>query len=289
MSKASDRDNSMEKKSGINNKPITSESYWNSIHVNKDGGGVFFNDKKFEGVKFFSNVLLFEKIKTFFRGGKILEVGAGSSDWLIKMARDLPHAGCTGLDYSRPGCESLAQKAKKYNLDDQINVVCEDMFSPPDHLVASQDFVFTYGVVEHFSDTAGALSALKAYLNKSGVLFTIIPNMSGLCGYLTKIWAPEIYKIHVPLDLENFKKAHLDAKLEILYADYICSSNFGVISSCFPKRNFMSPRYLMYLILVRINVIIWWFERYIFRLPATKIFSPYILVVSGLNRLDNEI
>lgn len=162
------------------------------------------------------------------------------------------------------------------------------MFAPPAHLVASQDFVFTYGVVEHFADTAGALSALRNYLKPSGVLFTIIPNMSGLCGYLTKKWAQEIYEMHVPLDLDSFKKAHVDANLEILFSDYICSSNFGVISACFPRRSFKNPRYWLYVVLVRINILIWWFEKLFFRLPATKVFSPYILVVSSSRKMVDE-
>ena len=272
----------------MDNKPITSKPYWDSMHNNKGGGGVVFNPEKFKSIKFYSNVMIFEKIKSFFKGGKILEVGAGSSDWLIKMARDLPHVGCTGLDYSPLGCEYLSQKAKYCKLDSDIDVVCADMFSPPERLVAGYDFVFTYGVVEHFTDTSSTLLSLKKYLNKGGVLFTIIPNMSGLYGYLTKKWAPEIYKIHLPIDLRSFKKSHFDAELEVLYANYICSSNFGVISSCFPQRTFKNPRYYAYLILVRINILIWWFEKILFRLPVTKAFSPYILVVSGLRGVSDE-
>lgn len=221
----------------MNSKPITTKSYWDAIHNNKDSRGFVFNPDKFKSVKSYSNLIIFEKIKNFFNGGKILEVGAGSSDWLIKMALDLPHAGCTGLDYSLPGCKSLVEKAKYCKLGKDVNVECADMYAPPEYLISSYDFVFTYGVVEHFTDTSGALIALKRYLNKNGVLFTIIPNMSGFCGYLTRKWAPEIYKIHVPLDLDAFKKAHLDANLKILHADYICSSNFSVISSCFPGRS----------------------------------------------------
>jgi SAM-dependent methyltransferase len=204
------------------------------------------------------------------------------------MASDFNHDGCTGLDYSAVGCEFLMQKIKFCNLDRELDVINADMFSPPLHLIANFDFVFTYGVVEHFSNTAAVMLALKKFLKKDGVLFTIIPNMAGVCGWLTKKWAPHIYKMHNPLDLEGFKKAHIDSNLEILYAEYLCSSNFSVISSCFPRRNFKNPRYYAYIFLVKANLIIWRLEKLFFRLPPSKLFSPYILITSRLKDDSNK-
>lgn len=267
----------------MNGKPITTKKYWDSVHNDKipsQSSG----DEDLNENKLYSKLQIYQKILKYYKKGKIIEVGAGSSDWLIKFAKELDHEGCVGLDYSLPGCFALEEKVKANNLEGKVTAVCADMFDPPAELGSAFSFVFTYGVVEHFEDTVKALWALGKFAKKDGIIFSVIPNMSGLCGYLTKKWAPEIYKMHVPLDLSGFENAHISANLKIIYSGYLCSVNLGVISSCFPKREYWNLNYYIYIFLVRLNLILWWFERHFCRLPASKTLSPYILIISQLQR-----
>ena len=76
---------------------LTEKSYWDFIYKNKklpsnyklvDYNHLFnYNFKK-----------ILKKLQHFYRGGEILEIGAGSSDWLIPLASVLDHSGCTGLE-----------------------------------------------------------------------------------------------------------------------------------------------------------------------------------------------
>jgi len=53
---------------------------------------------------------------------------------------------------------------------------------PPDHLLGAYDFGVSFGVAEHFEDTAECLAAFRRFLKPSGILFTAIPNLAGLLG-----------------------------------------------------------------------------------------------------------
>ena len=56
--------------------------------------------------------LVFEKIKEYFGGGSVLEVGAGDSDALIEVCKKLAPSSCFGLDYVETACDRLSNKAK---------------------------------------------------------------------------------------------------------------------------------------------------------------------------------
>lgn len=109
-------------------------------------------------------------------------------------------------------------------------------------------------------------------------MITFIPNMSGLNGYLTKNFNRDVYDIHIPHNKESFVSGHEQAGLSILEADYLCSSNFGVLSSCFHEES--SWKWNTYKQLTRVSKLAWAFESKIFEFPVSQIFSPYIYAVA---------
>lgn len=124
--------------------------------------------------------------------------------------------------------------------------------------------------------------AIKKFSKPGGLLFTLIPNMAGVYGSLTKKWNEEVYNLHIPHNLESFVDGHIDAGLEVLWADYLGSSNFSVLSSCFKSSSGM--KFWLYKQLTRISKIIWLIESKFGSLPTTNYFSPYIVVVSRVSK-----
>jgi SAM-dependent methyltransferase len=251
----------------------TSQSYWDELHRK---GGVY-KKKRLDDYRSFCDRLIFEEIKENYQGGRVIEVGAGSSDWLVHVAEELNPDACVGLDYSDIGCRVLAEKASVAAV--KIDIFCADLFFPPESLVASADFVMSFGVVEHFERLSDVMAAVGRYSKPGGVLFTLIPNMAGLNGRLTKIFNEKVYDIHVAHDLDAFVSGHIEAGLDVISAGYLGSSSFGVLSSCFKDSRGLALWF--YKQLTRVSKVIWFLEsKFNMRLPVSKIFSPYIVVIS---------
>jgi 2-polyprenyl-3-methyl-5-hydroxy-6-metoxy-1,4-benzoquinol methylase len=222
--------------------------------------------------------LIFEKIKEYFPGGSVLEVGAGDSDVLIEVCKKLKPTSCTGLDYARLACDKLSEKAQKADAD--IDVVCADMFAPDGALLKNFDFVMSHGVVEHFYDLPKVLGAISSFAKPGGTVFTLIPSHKRtIYGWLMKRWNKEVFDAHVMYDLDDLLAAHRAIGLEIVWGEYLCSSNFGMLSWCFKDREH-GVNYWIYTQLTRLSKLIWFFESKFGKLKATSSFAPFAVVVA---------
>jgi 2-polyprenyl-3-methyl-5-hydroxy-6-metoxy-1,4-benzoquinol methylase len=224
------------------------------------------------------HALLSEILGTRVSGQRLLEVGCARSVWLPYFAKT--HGmHVTGLDYSRVGCrqeEILLQVAGV-----QASVVCSDLFSPDPSLVAAFDWVVTFGVVEHFTDTAACVSALGRFLRPYGSLITVIPNMKGVNGFLQKLFDRKVYDLHVPLTANQLYDAHIAAGLLVQRCDYFLSTNFSVVNTDNQRyrSGYIGIR-LVHGLLRRLSVAIWAIERQVGHLRSTPAFSPYVICVA---------
>jgi 2-polyprenyl-3-methyl-5-hydroxy-6-metoxy-1,4-benzoquinol methylase len=162
-----------------------------------------------------------------FRGRGFIEVGCARSGKLPYFAQRFGFE-VAGVDYSELGCE----QARAILLREGVagTVVCCDMFSPPASLLGKFDVVFTYGVAEHFEDTAGVIRAFAAFAKPGGLLLTLVPNMCGLNGTLQKWLSRPVFDIHVPLTAQQLREAHEQVGLEIVSDGPILISNIGVVN-----------------------------------------------------------
>jgi SAM-dependent methyltransferase len=207
---------------------------------------------------------------------RVLEIGAGDSSWLPYLAKKFPSSQFVGADYSEGGCALLSERAKREGVD--IKVFHEDMFAENSQLHGDFDVVCSFGVVEHFDRLDRVLSAKKRYLKHNGIMFTIIPNMAGVLGLLTRTWNRSIYDKHNPHDWRSFLLGHQQADLDVVSGGYLGSTNFGVLSSCFPDRRGIA--WNISRVLVASSMAIWLIEDKVGNLPCSKTFSPYIFAIS---------
>ncbi len=257
---------------------LTETDYWESGYVTRG------NDRPLEvrGFRNFSDRKVIETIEALgLEGQRILEVGAGDSAVLTHLAHKYRgRASFTGLDYSATGCALLMRRAQREQA--LVSVMQRDLFQPDATALGTFDAVYSYGVVEHFQNLSAVLRAKARFLSATGRMLSIIPNMAGVLGTLTRRYNKRVYELHVPHDLQSFLRGHVEAGLAVLQAGYICSTNFGVLASCFASPKDRGWR--TYVWLARLSKLLWSVENAVGELPHSARFSPYIYVTSRLTQ-----
>ena len=109
-------------------------------------------------------------------------------------------------------------------------VYCADFHDPPPDCLGQFDVVISQGVVEHFEDTAGAIEAISRFLRVGGTLITIVPNMSGMMGWLQRRLDRSAYDVHVALDREALAFHHSRAGLAVDRCEYFLPIYLGVLN-----------------------------------------------------------
>lgn len=221
----------------------------------------------------------FQKILTGKEGFSVLEIGCANSIWPIYF-HQYYKAKVYGLDYSEVGCRKSIELLQHYNIPNQI--YCANLFDPPTDLLQKFDVVVSFGVVEHFENTAQCLKSCAAFVKPGGYLITLIPNMSrsSIIGFLQKLVDRSVYEVHVPLTKKMFVKAHEQANLTLKECDYFMSINLSVVNSgAFSNHPF--NKYFRHGLSAP-SKILWILERYGFKIPENPLTSPYLIAVSSI-------
>ena len=226
--------------------------------------------------------IVHDKFREYFRGGSLIEVGAGDSERLIDVSKRYSPERAVGLDYIQGGCDRLKKKAHQAGA--KIDVVCADMFSPPAELKGSFDFVMSYGVVEHFHDLPGVVRAIASFAKPGGIVVTLIPhNKNTLYGRLVYRWNRKVYDAHVLYDAAELENAHKAAGMTVLWNGHLVSSSFGMLSWCFKDRE-TGFSYWIYKQLTRVSKAVWFIESKLGLFRPRRYFSPYIVCVARVDR-----
>lgn len=168
-------------------------------------------------------------------GKSLIEVGCARSRWLPYFAAEFGFS-VSGLDYSSIGCEQAREILTRAGLHD-ARIYEGDLFNPPPVLIGSRDVVVSFGLVEHFADTAACVAALARLMTPQGVLITIIPNLAGLLGKIQRHLDRRIFDLHIPLTKLQLELAHKQAGLSVIHSAFVLGSNWAVLNvGSWPKR-----------------------------------------------------
>lgn len=208
-------------------------------------------------------------------GMKLLEIGCAQSAWLPYFAKAFGFK-VYGIDYSEIGCK----KARKILLQSGVEgeIVCADLFSPPNDMYGVYDVVVSFGVVEHFDDTKLCIKALSKFLKPNGIMITMIPNMGGIIGLVQKILNRKIFDIHKIIDSETLQKTHELCGLEVVDCNYFLLSNFYIINLKGLHNNsieFLVKKNIMRLLLVS-SIIGCFIESKVGNFKENKFISSYV-------------
>lgn len=257
---------------------LTASEYWEAGYADRAVAAPL----EIGDYRCFAERKLIEKLESIgLPGRKVLEVGAGNSTILSYLGRTYRgRAEFSGLDYSESGCRLLAARAEREGAS--IEVLHQDLFEPSAALLGRFDVVFSIGVVEHFTSLPEVLRAMSRLLAPGGRMFTLIPNMAGILGALTRRYNPRVFGLHVPHTLDSFRQGHDAAGLAVESSGYLCSTNFGVLSACFTGE--ADRGWTTYKWLSRLTKFLWLVESRLGELPHTGRFSPYLYAISFASR-----
>ena len=160
----------------------------------------------------------------------------------------------------------------------QVKLLMVIFSPPPAELQAKFDVVVSFGVVEHFENTADCLKSCAAFIKPGGMLLTLIPNIPSIIGLIQKYVDRAVYNIHVPLTKKMLIKAHHDAKLDLNNCDYFMSINLSVVNSgAFTSHSL--NKYLRHMLSAPSKAC-WILEKYGIKIPKNRLTSPYIISVA---------
>jgi 2-polyprenyl-3-methyl-5-hydroxy-6-metoxy-1,4-benzoquinol methylase len=202
---------------------------------------------------------------------ELIEVGCAQSVYLPYFAK---HFGfkVSGIDRSAMGCDRARTVLEREGVKGEV--YCADFFSVPAQLIGRFDVLISFGVVEHFEQTAEAVRAMPRLLKPEGRMITVIPNFTGVLGEYQKLLDRDVYNAHVPLSRESLASAHREAGLEIESCDYF-------LPICLEVYNLERwPKHLLHWFTIRshaaISRAVWFVDDHIVRIRQNRWTSPYI-------------
>jgi 2-polyprenyl-3-methyl-5-hydroxy-6-metoxy-1,4-benzoquinol methylase len=208
------------------------------------------------------------------RGDSLIELGCAHSKWLPYFARRFG-LQVTGLDYVERGCETSRHMLHAAGVTGAI--VHGDVFNPPHDLIDRFDVVYSAGLVEHFESTTDAISACAAFAKPGGFIVTIVPNLTGLIGFLQRVLDRQVYNKHIVLGPDQLRAAHEAAGLTVQDCRYLLSANFAVVNH--PTIRPMALNKAVRGILIAVTLAVWLLE-YVVTIPPSRLLSPYVACVA---------
>lgn len=205
------------------------------------------------------------------RGARVIEIGCGCSAWLPYFGLQYGFA-VSGVDYSPAGCEGARRTLSAAGVPGEV-VLC-DFREPPAALRSAFDVVFSFGVIEHFTETAAALRACATYLKPGGMLITLVPNMNGIPGRLQRWLDRKIFDIHVPLNPRTLAEAHTTAGLDVVACEYLLFVNLNVVNVEGRRERWFYRPFVRARSWVSKGV--WILEEVFAPFPASRLTSPYV-------------
>jgi len=207
----------------------------------------------------------------------LVEVGCANSRWLPYFAKEFGFK-VAGLDRSETGCKLAREILLRSSIEGDI--VCGDLFNPPENMIGRFDVVVSFGVIEHFANAVDCLRAMKLLLHPGGIIITVIPNLIGMMGFIARLLNRRVFNKHVIIDISALTKLHQSAGFHIEDCRYFCNMNFRALSACTVKNHDFSqqsfPKRIIVLLLGRIGFVCHWFEMNM-KIPGTKILASYII------------
>lgn len=157
--------------------------------------------------------------------GSLLEVGCGNSVWLPYLAKKR-NLRVSGVDYSEEGCRLARKRLEAEGVEG--TVYCCDLFTTDAAAAGQFDFVYSLGVVEHFSDVVGVLSHLLKFVKPGGCLLTEVPNLYSMHGVMSYLYQPALLRKHRIVTRDGLLAGYRTAGLLEPRCDYVGRFSLGV-------------------------------------------------------------
>ena len=180
--------------------PLTDESYWTTLW---DGQQHKVRHLRWAYVANRQLAKLFHRGLAGFKQPTLIELGCADSLWLPYLARNY-ESNCYGVDFSELGCQLAQRNLALAGVEGTI--ICDDMFTFAKKQHAAFDFVYSMGLIEHFSSPQAILEEMFNLLKPGGTMLTITPNLRGMYTPIARVASPKLlatHKVIPPLGLAS--------------------------------------------------------------------------------------
>jgi 2-polyprenyl-3-methyl-5-hydroxy-6-metoxy-1,4-benzoquinol methylase len=217
------------------------------------------------------------------------EVGCGSSGWLPYFAQTYGYK-VSGIDYSEVGCKLAEENLKLLSIP-YGDIICRDIFEPDCTAGKKYDVVFSYGVIEHFDDPENIVRIFSSFLNEGGLMITLVPNLNGMMGALSRYFVKDIYKMHRVITARQLKNFHTNNGLQVVRAGYAGTFTLSVLpltkSNRWLYKKGSFQRKITSFVLNTLNkVLTKFFTIFRINLPS-QTFSPYAICIAKKETRDH--
>lgn len=150
----------------------------------------------------------------------LIEIGCAPGK---RMAYFNNHFGykVSGLEYAEAAAVTTKKNMEMLAID--ADLLVQDFFTF-DCGRNKYNIVFSAGFIEHFSDVSSVVQRICA-LSWQYVV-TIVPNLYGINGFISKTIRPKVYAEHNPIDALTLDLVHRNCGMKTLFCDYIGGVRF---------------------------------------------------------------
>jgi len=215
----------------MNHTDLAKKDHWDNIYENAAGpGSSGWKPSNYDALAL--EYALMNQIERY-KPGSLLEIGCGNSVWLPYLARKTG-AIVAGIDYSEAGCRLARQRLALEGIEGKV--FCLDLFKASPEDIGQYDFVFSLGVVEHFTDLEGVIFKLTRFVKPGGILFTEVPNLWisstawSLHGLLSWIWQPELLAKHAKVTKSRLLDAYESAGMKDIRAVFLGIFSLNIVA-----------------------------------------------------------
>ena len=150
----------------------------------------------------------------------LVEIGCAPGGWMAYFDKKYGYR-VAGLEYADAAAELTKQNMRMQKIN--ASVFVQDFFDF-DFENNRYDIVFSAGFVEHFRDVPFVVEKICKASNKYVV--TMVPNLFGINGVISKTIRPEVYAEHTPIDVDMLESNHGKCGLKTLFCGFVGGPRF---------------------------------------------------------------
>ena len=204
---------------------LAQEKHWDAFYERRSRSSSAWAPRTY--LEFLLDHLLSSEAKRA-RPQSILEVGCGDSVFLTHLGTKTGASHVCGLDYSKPGCDLARTRLAASGQKGEI--FCRDLFQTTTGDIGQFDFVYSLGLVEHFSDLRAVVAKLSEFLKPGGVLVTEVPNLFSIYGILCRLYQPRVMAKHRVIRYAHLAKAYRSTGLVDLHGGHVGAGTVGLLA-----------------------------------------------------------
>lgn len=194
--------------------PLTDESYWTELW---DGQQHRVRHLRWVYVTNRQLAQLFKRGLSDIKNPKLIELGCADSLWLPYLAKNY-ESECYGVDFSELGCQLVQRNLALSGVEG--TVICEDIFTYIRSHNSEFDFIYSMGLLEHFTEPRMVLEQMTRLLKPGGKMLTILPNLRGMYTPIARVASPKLLATHKVIIPFSLKELHQSVGLEVTEFGY---------------------------------------------------------------------